>query len=189
MSNFATIMTAYQNFEQVQAFARIDGALMAALWVASFACFIGNFSYPLLGTVGFFIGGASLVYNTLRLKNFRDHVLEGIISFRKAFSYSLLTYLYASLLFAVGQYVYFQFIDNGFLVSRYTAIMSMDEFKQMMSVYGMTASDMQMVIGNLTQLRPIEIVFQFFTMNVLMGVFITPPVALIMKRTRKRFQH
>ena len=36
-------MTTYEEMEQLQAFARIDGALIAGLWTLSFACFIGNF--------------------------------------------------------------------------------------------------------------------------------------------------
>ena len=95
-------MTTYEEMEQLQAFARIDGALIAGLWTLSFACFIGNFYAPLLGIFAFAIGAFSLVFAAMRLRKFRDEVRDGFISFRRALAYGIMQYLNASLLFCVG---------------------------------------------------------------------------------------
>lgn len=175
-------MATIQDYNQLQAYARIDGALVAIMWLASFACFILQFQYQALGMGAFVIGAASLVFASLRVKKFRDNIRDGIISFRHALSYSLVTYLYASLLFAFCQFIYFQFIDHGFMMEHYYDMMSTAEYKQMMQVYGLTESDMQLAMGNMAALRPIELAFQFFSMNIIMGTFVSIPVAVIMKK-------
>jgi len=176
-------MATIQDFEQLQAFARIDGATVAVLWLASFACFIGQFQYQMLGMGAFIIGASSLVLASLRVRKFRDNILNGIISYRHAFAYGLMIYFYASLLFAACQFIYFQFMDNGMMMSNYYEIVNTKEYKQMMSVYGLTESDIKLAMENITSMRPIEIAFQFFTMNIIMGTAISIPVAMIMKKT------
>ena len=44
---------------------------------------------------------------------FRNNVLGGAISLRRAYAYSLYNFVYASLVFALVQFVYFRFVDNG----------------------------------------------------------------------------
>ncbi len=185
-SIFAPVMATYQEIEQVQAFSRVDGAVVTLFWIISFACFVGNFSYPLLGLVSFFIGASSLVYAALRVRKFRDEVLYGKISFLRAYGYSTMTYLYAALLFAAAQFIYFQFIDQGYLMNQYSTIANSKEFIEMMQLYGITPEDLKIGMGNIAALRPIEIALQFFTMNVMMGVFVSIPVATIMRRSKRR---
>ncbi len=178
-------MATRQEYEQLKAFARIDGALVTLLWTVSFACFVGNFHNAMFG-LGFFVfGAASLVVASVRLKRYRDQVLDGFISYRRALIYSLFTYLYASLLFAMVQFLYFQFIDNGFLMTNYMAATESKDFQQMMQVYGVKPEDLRLAMENLASLRPIEIAMQFFSTNIMLGFFVSIPVALITKRIKK----
>lgn len=172
--------------EQVKAYARIDGALVGGLWILSFACFIGEFSNPILGFASMLIGVSSLITAAIRLYNFRNNVLDGVISFRRAYVYSMLTYFYAALLMAAAQFAYFHFIDDGYLVSQYTEIMQTSEFKQMIAAGGLKAEDMKMAMDNLSRLRPIDIALQFLTLNIVMGAVISLPIAKIMKKSIKR---
>lgn len=176
-------MTTYEEMEQLQAFARIDGALIAGLWTLSFACFIGNFYAPLLGIFAFAIGAFSLVFAAMRLRKFRDEVRDGFISFRRALAYGIMQYLNASLLFAVAQFLYFQFIDHGFMMTKYTAVMQNPEFMEMMRTWGLTSDDVSLVMNNMAALRPIDVALQFFTTNVFMGLFVSVPVAILMRRS------
>ena len=177
-------MATYKDFEQVKAYARIDGALVALLWTVSFVCAIKMGQNPMLFLVALAIGAWALVYAALRLKRFRDNVLDGFISYRRALAYSILTYLYASLLFAFVQYLYFQFIDGGEFIRQQLAMLNDEEAQAMMQkVYGLTKEDISFVIQNIGALTPIRIAMQFFTMDVMMGVFVSIPVALLMKHT------
>lgn len=179
-------MATREEYEQLKAFARIDGAMVGGLWILSFACFVGEFHNPVLGMVSLLTGVFSIIFAAIRLRLFRDNVLDGRISYRRAFGYSLLTYAYASLLMAAAQYIYFQFIDHGFLISRYMEMTSTEEFKTAMGLYGIKQADMAAALETLSKLRPIDIAMQFITTNIILGVIISLPVAAIMKSDNKK---
>lgn len=181
-----TVMATREEYEQLKAFARIDGALVGVLWVLSFAFFIGEFYEPLLGLVSIIIGTASIVFASLRLRRFRDNVLDGVISFRRAFLYSILTYFYAALIMAAGQFIYFQFIDHGFMLSQYEEMTGRPEFKTMLNAYGIKPSEMQMAMDNIAALRPIDIALQFLTTNIILGLAVSLPMATMIKSRYKR---
>lgn len=181
-------MATREEYEQLKAYARIDGAVVGGLWILSFAFFIGEFYNPLLGFVSVVVGTFSIVLASMRLKRYRDNVLEGVISFRRALLYGVLTYFYASLLMAAAQFIYFQFIDEGFMLSQYTEITSTPEFKTMLGAYGMKPEDMKLVMDNLASLRPIDIALQFLTMNMILGFAVSLPIAAMIKsRSKRRF--
>lgn len=179
-------MATREEYEQLKAFARIDGATVGGLWILSFAFFIGEFYNPLFGFVSLIVGTASIVVATLRLRKFRDNVLDGIISFRRALLYSMLTYFYAALLMAAAQFVYFQFIDQGFLMSQYATMTETPEFKTMLTAYGMKPEDMKVAMENIAALRPIDIALQFLTMNIILGFMVSLPIAAMLKSSYKR---
>lgn len=177
-----------EDYEQLKAFARIDGALLGGLWILSFVCFIGEFYSPVFGLAALAIGIGSLVFASLRLRRFRDVVLGGYISFRRGFAFSLYVFFYASLLMAAGQFVYFQFLDHGFMLEQYSEVMSSPEFSAMLRVYGLTAKDMSLLIDNLSALRPIDIALQFLTTNIFLGIAISLPMAAMMVRKPRQEQ-
>ncbi|MCI5917601.1 MAG: DUF4199 domain-containing protein [Bacteroidales bacterium] len=181
-------MATREDYEQLKAFARIDGAITGGLWILSFALFVAGFQQPMLSTLSVLTGIFSLVLASIRLRRFRDNILDGVISFRRAFGYSIFTYLYASLLLAAAQYIYFQFMDHGFVISQYMAMGNLPEFKQLLQLYGITAEEMKLAMDTLAQLRAIDIALQFFTMNIFMGLALSLPVASINKSSNKRIK-
>ena len=182
-------MTIYQEFNQLQAFARIDGVKVAVAWVMSFACAVGTFSYPLLSHVAVLLALASVVFASLCVKTFRDRVRDGYIGFGQAFAYGVLIYLYASLLFALAQYLYFAFMDNGYFVGNLLAVMHTDEYMRQARAYGLNESDVELFSSLITQLRPIEIALQFFTVNVTTGVIVSLPIAVMIRRKPRNFRN
>ncbi|WP_295433767.1 DUF4199 domain-containing protein [uncultured Prevotella sp.] len=179
-------MTTREEYEQIKAFARIDGAIMGVMWIISFACFIAQFYMPLLNMAALIFGIASIIVSAIRLRNFRDNILDGMISYWRAYGYSLLTYFYAALLLAAAQYIYFQFIDHGFLLNQYTAMTSSPEFKSMMTLYGIKADEMKLTMDTIATLRPIDIALQFLTTNLFFGIVISWPMAALIKSKYKR---
>lgn len=179
-------MTTREEYEQIKAFARIDGAIMGVMWIISFACFIAQFYMPLLNMAALIFGIASIIVSAIRLRNFRDNILDGVISYWRAYGYSLLTYFYAALLLAAAQYIYFQFIDHGFLLNQYTTMTSSPEFKSMMTLYGIKADEMKLTMDTIATLRPIDIALQFLTTNLFFGIVISWPMAALIKSKYKR---
>lgn len=179
-------MTTREEYEQIKAYARIDGGIMGLMWIISFACFIGQFYMPLLNMAAVVFGVASLIMSAIRLRNFRDNILEGVISYWRAYGYSILTYFYAALLLAAAQYIYFQFIDHGFMINQYTEMTSSPEFKSMMTLYGIKADEMKLTMDTIASLRPIDIALQFLTTNIFMGIIISCPIAALIRSKYKR---
>ncbi len=179
-------MTIREEYEQLKSYARFDGAVVGGLWILSFAFFIGEFYNPLFSFASLIVGVSSLVVAALRLKRFRDNVLEGVISFSRALLYSMLVYFYAALLMAAAQFVYFQFIDNGFMLSQYAEVTSTPEFKTLLDAYGVKQSEVKMAMDNLAALRPIDIALQFFTTNIIIGFIVSLPISAMLKSRYKR---
>ena len=178
------IMATNDEYRQFTAFARIDGAIVGAMWIVSFICMIGDISNPILGLAGMALGVYSIIMAGWRLRKFRDRILGGSISFGKATLYSIMTFFYATILMAVAQYLYFQFLDHGHLVDQYVALLSAPENAKIVSdVYGMDAKEMIAILQNtMATMRPIEIAFQFLTLNVILGIFVSVPIGALMRR-------
>lgn len=104
---------------QLKAFARQDALLLALLWAASFACIMMLNA----GLIGNILALATPFLVGKRLAAFRTQALYGVISFRRAYAYSLYVFIYASLVFALVQYAYFQFLDNGAFAELITTTM------------------------------------------------------------------
>lgn len=163
---------------QVKAFARQDGFILFLLWLASFAAIVMNPASSwgsLLAMATPFVVGWMLV-------RFRNYALDGRISFRRGLAFSLYTFFYASMLFAVAQFVYFRFIDNGALTT-----MLLSSVKTLEPVYkanGISTGELRQSLTMIGQLSPIEVAFIFMMQNFFVGMVLSIPIALIGKRQR-----
>lgn len=109
---------------------------------------------------------------------------EALVSFKHGFS-AVFMYMFACMLTAVAHYVYFQFIDHGFIVNYYLNLF--EELKNMNNIGSMgdTFKQMEeafMALGNLT---PIELTMQLISQNVLYGSFLAIPTALFVMKKKK----
>ena len=172
-------------YVQLKAFARQDGALLALLWVITSVFYIIGMTNQLIGMAAtililytpFFVGS--------RLRKFRDYGREGLISFRRGYAYTVFVFFYGGVLFAIVQYLYFAFMDHGFLLSQFSKMVSSDEMQQVLKQYGMT----QMVDESLQEMantRPIDYALNMLTINISMGFILGLPLGLIMQRSVKR---
>lgn len=174
-----------QEYIQLRAFARVDGTYVGILWIASFACYLGGLSSPMLGLVGGILAVASPFFAAKRLIKFRDDIRDGEISGRRSMFYYALMFFYASLLFALAQYLYFAFLDGGYLMREYTSMLSSPEMKQAMQAYGMTADQLMEGLTEFANTSPIMTALNIMTMNITIGLIFSLPVSLITRRARK----
>ncbi|MGN1376136.1 MAG: DUF4199 domain-containing protein [Prevotella sp.] len=179
-------MITREDIEQLKAFARVDGLITGGLWIISFACFVGEFNYPALGIVSILTALTSIIIVGMRVRRYRDSVLDGIISTKRAYAYCFLIFAYSSLLMAAAQYIYFQFIDQGYIISMYSAMTDTAEFKALMAAYKISNEELQAAINSFSDLRPIDIAFQFFTTNIIIGTIISLPIAMLTRQAAKR---
>lgn len=173
-----------EDYSLFTAYSNIDGVIIGGMWILSFLCFVGEFEAPLLSFVALAFGLGSAIMLVMRVRRFRDKAFGGYITFGRAMLYSLQICFKATLLMAVAQCVYFQFIDHGYLINQYITMLSKPEYAAVVKdSYGMDAKQiiliLQTTVGNL---RAIEIAFQFLTVNVILSVILCVPAAALSKR-------
>jgi uncharacterized membrane protein YhdT len=164
---------------QVKAFARQSGVFLALLWLASFAAMMYAPQSPwgslLAITTPFLVGWL--------LKRFRDGALEGRISFRRSFAFSVLTFFYASMIFALGQYVYFRFLDHGAFLTN--LLNDIKVIKEAYAQNGMSVKELEDGATLVGALSPIQLAFMFMMQNIFVGFVLSVPVALVCKKKQK----
>lgn len=167
---------------QLKAFARQDGVLLALLWVFSFLLYIMGMSNQILGLAAVILMLYTPFFVGARLGKFRDYGREGLISFRRGYAYTILVFFYGGVLFAVAQYLYFAFMDQGFLVSQFSKMMNTDEARQMLQQYGM-AEMMDESLQQMTATRPIDYALNMLTINISLGFILGIPISLLKQRS------
>jgi uncharacterized membrane protein YhdT len=158
---------------QVKAFARQDGAILALLWIASFVCVI----YSPQSTLGSLLAIATPFLVGWRLTAFRNDALDGVISFRRGYMYSVYTFFYASLIFACVQFIYFKYIDHG----RFIGVMR-DALQTIIPIYergGMNVEEIKQSMEAMSDLSPIQLAFMFMMQNMVIGLIISIFIALV----------
>ena len=164
-------------YQQLKAFARIDGALLAIVWIGSFALYVKGMENPTLGLVSMVAIITAPFFAARRLRKFRDFARDGIISFRRGYAYIVLAFFYSGLLFAVAQYVYFTYMDHGFLLAKFTEMANTPESVQL----GLKDM-MQQSLNELAAMRPIDIALNVLTMVIIAGFVLGMPIAAFIQK-------
>ena len=169
---------------QLKAFARIDGLWLSLMWMASFACYVAGISMPLLSAVALVLIASTPFFVGRRLRLFRDYGLEGSISFLRAWGYVIMMFFYGALLFAAAQYVYFKFLDQGYLLAMFSKMMSRPENVEMLKQMGMTDT-VNESLSLLSSMRPIDLVLNMLTTNIMIGMVVGIPIAALLQKKKK----
>lgn len=169
-------------YVQLKAFARIDGALLALVWTLSFACYLIGMARPVYGMAALLLLLLSPFFAASRLRRFRDAAREGIISMKRGWAYAVLMFFYGGILLALAQYVYFAYMDHGYLLMQLNRILDSPEGKQMMEQYGMQQTATES-LSMLRELRPIDFALNMLSMAILAGIVLGLPIAAVMQRS------
>ena len=166
-----------EEYIQLKAFARIDGALLFLLWTGSFALYVKGMDYPMLGMLSMLLLLISPFYAAKRLRKFRDQAREGVITFARGYAYIVLAFFYSGLLFALAQYAYFTYMDHGSLLEKFTEIANTPESIQM------GLKDMMMQgLNEMKAMRPIDFSVNVLTIIIVAGFAVGLPIAALMQR-------
>lgn len=161
------------------------GTVMGVFWIVKFVFFplgLGNlFLLTLFGVLTCavpFIG-----YRLTRI--YRDRSMGGQMSFLQAWVFGMWMYLFASMLAAVAHFVYFSFIDHGYVLGYYQN--TIDAFAAAVPA-GEKAlvEQMQLALDVFYQFTPTDIVWQLLSQNVFYGSIIALITAPVVMRRRKR---
>ena len=116
-------------------------------------------------------------------RRYRNQYHEGNFSFTQAFSFCFLMYLFASILTALAHYVYFRFIDQGYLLNTY--LDQLETIKD--SVTGDMKISVEQLIGSLnviSSLSSLQLTFQLLSQNFFYGILLAIPTGLVVMKNK-----
>lgn len=170
---------------QLKAFARQDGFFMGLMWIAMFFCFFNQVTNPEL-QMGFLIGFIATPFVLyVRLKHFRNKVLEGFISYRRALLFCGLTMFYASLILAAATFAYFYFLDDGKFLAMLVENTSLPEIRKSFQEAGMDPKELDAQVSEIAQSRPIDFAFSIFINGTMSSMLLAMVIAFIGKKSVK----
>lgn len=175
-------MASSAEYIQLKAYARQDGIFFGILWIITFACLVYSMQDPSL-QFGFIAGGIATPFLAYyRLKHFRDKVLEGNISFRRAFAFVTFTMGYGAIIMAAATYIYFYFLDHGTFISVLQQSFSTPEVRESIKQTGMDIQEMEKQVQAMSQIRPIDFAFSVFSNGIISAFFMGAIIGFIGKK-------
>ncbi len=168
-----------EEYRQLRAYARYDGIYLGVIWVASFACLIGMSAFPQLSMLSMAIALTTPFFVGMQLKKYRDEGLDGRLTFSRGLLYCFRVFLNAALLFAVAQWAYMQFIDNGRLAGMLQSIFIQDDAQVILKQAGIKAEEL---VAAFADVSPLQFALTYLVENVAIGVFLSLPIAAVMKK-------
>ncbi len=161
------------DYKEARSYCMNYGLLVGLCWSASFICTILGPEHPFVGNLGLLIGLVSIYYAGRLIRGY--NLESGNRSWFRTLWMSCLTYLFATMLVAVVQLVYFRYFDGGRLMMQMEQVMQMPQYKQLFS--GVDEKAMQEALATLNS--PTQLTVRFFSMNILLGLVLSIPTMLI----------
>lgn len=162
-------------------YAMLFGTYLGGFWILKFVLFPLGLTVPFLSFL--FLGLTLCVpfmgYYYVRM--YRNVACGGNISFLQAWIFTVFMYMFAALLTAVAHYIYFRFIDHGYIINVYesqikilneSGIPRIEEYADIFSNTLETARTF----------TPIDITLQLVSWNVFGGSLLAFPTALFVMR-------
>ena len=161
------------------------GTHMGLFWIIKFTFLPLGFTIPLLQLLFVLLTFFVPILGYLYARKFRNRYCGGSITFSRAFAFTVLMYLFAALLAAVAHYIYFRYIDNGFLIDSYIGQL---EAMKPTATEELKESIDQFIEGFslISSLSPIQLTFQLISQNFLYGTLLALPTALLVMRRKRQ---
>lgn len=181
-------MTRLETFIQANAFAMVDGLKFGIYWCLGFLCTVKGLGGTTLATLGMLITLSAPFLGIFLARRFESRVrVDAPVGFGKAYLYSVLLYLYASAILAIVAFAYFNWVDHGAFINSYISVISSPDMQSALRQAGLDQmfSDTAHQGGFssfeelLRSIRPIDIGMSLFNFNIIMGIILSLPTALI----------
>lgn len=170
---------------QLRAFARYDGLKLFVLWLLSFVLYLAGPRVPFLGVAAGPLAAITPLVAYQLLRHYRDEGLGGVVSMGRGWVYVVFLFFYTSLLFALAQFVYFAFLDKGYFVGAIGDMLNEPATAASLRQLGMQ-EQVSEALALYQQMRPIDLVLDILTTNLMIGCALGLPVAAIAARSRTR---
>ena len=161
------------------------GTMMGLFWIGKFILFPIGFKIPFIQLIFFFLTLFTPILGYIFAKKYRENECESSISFFQGFSFTTFMYIFAALLVAVAHYIYFQFIDNGFIIDTYSAMLNgLKEASAGQAI--LPIEQVEEAMNIISGLSTLQLTMQIIYQNIFWGFLLAFPTALlIMKRNKQ----
>jgi hypothetical protein len=163
-------------------YARRAGTVMGIFWISKFILLPLGFEIPFLHLIFMFLTLAVPVVGYQLVKKYRDNILGGVIKFSHAFTYTMGIFLFASLLTTMAHFIYFRFIDKGYIISKIETIIN-EVLTAVPTGKSNYFTEMNKTIEIVGSLSPIEITLQMMGNNLFYGTIYAIIIALFVKKS------
>ncbi len=177
-------MISFTDYKTINHSAQFLGLIAGGVWTFIFALFMGSLKFPgvqLLALLMFFYTPWMLFKMHRTHRDMRQH---GVISFGHGMLFLSHVVFYASLLLAAATFVYFQFIDNGLLITTLTTNLSQPGMDETLRAMGITPEQMNEQVNIISQSRPIDLAISFATNAFLSSLCLAVIISLIGRRSK-----
>lgn len=168
----------------LQEHAMYFGTMMGIFWIIKFSFLPMGFKIPLLQLLFIFMTMFVPILGYIYIRKYRERYCGGELSFMRGWVFSLYMYFFAALLTAAAHYVYFRFIDNGYLAMSY--ISTIEEIKESSST---NSQDIYIrwinILEELSSMSTLQLSMYLFYTNIFYGAILSLPTALLAMRRKK----
>lgn len=165
----------------MQQYAMIFGTYMGVFWILKFTLLPLGMTSPFLLLLFICLTLCVPFMGYYYTKIYRDKVCGGTIGFLHAWVFDIFMYVCAALLTAVAHYVYFRFIDQGFMLDTLR-----QQSMQMTGNILMSPEQMKTYIDTMGTLTPTDITLSMVSSNIYYCALLSIPTALIAMRRKKK---
>ena len=176
-----------EQYRSARAFAMEYGAFLGIIWVLVFCALLGGFigGSVLLVFLMLFFMALSVVAPFYLAWRFKQHLVSGEqYTWMAAWSFAMLMFLFASLITAVAEYVYFALIDGGMMFDMLYAMLTNPEIEAQYKAIG----EMQLLettrqqLDMAASLTPLDIAINAFANSLMFSMLFSLPVAYVAHR-------
>ncbi|WP_321331796.1 DUF4199 domain-containing protein [uncultured Bacteroides sp.] len=173
-----------ENRIHLQKYAMHFGTYMGAYWILKFILFPIGLTIPFLLFLflGLTLGVPFMGYYYTRM--YRNKICGGEIRFVHAWLFTVFMYMFAALLTAMAHFLYFRFLDHGYIIATYTSMLNgaLQANLPGMETYIVQLKD---AMATVRMLSPIQITLQLLSQNIFYGSILAIPTALIVMKRKK----
>ena len=173
-----------ENRGYMQRYAMLFGTYMGGFWILKFILFPIGLSVPflLLLFMGLTLCVPFMGYHYARM--YRNQVCGGSISFLHAWIFTVFMYMFAALLTAVAHYIYFRFMDHGYVLNTCETMIDTIAQSNMPGMDSYIATYRE-ALETARLFSPIDITLQMISSNVFWCSILAFPTALFVMKRRK----
>lgn len=185
--------TTHNPFKQMNGFSMQNG-LIVGIWVlAAQYAMVLSFNYSILSLVSAIMLLFTPILIFILSKGFRNAVAtQGYFTLTQGFLHTFLTMFYASVWVALGVFVYFAYIDKGYVFDAYLEYLKRPEMQELLaqkefneqitaSLQGMTIEE---AIENLRFVSPANFAGMIFYTNLMVSPIMSLLIAIFLRKNK-----